>query len=412
MIRLHQEDLRSMYPDISAEFAVRMDALLHALPTAKEEKQVKRISRTIILATALLLAALSTTAYALTRPAVLDWLLTTRNPASIELESSAQDVFAEASADGVTARITSLVYDGSQIAFSYELENSDPAQPVVVVLDSTITLNDQAIAIPHYQQDHDGQLVPSANLDMVPVQRNPVRRGSWCSGLPEGLSGVVQGEATFVVYRPEKAFAYLVAPGGMWLDETTQDPDIADVRATLESFTNTIIVEGGDPDVWAAQGYTVLASSPVYEISDARSHLIEAARIRVPFTFDADNFVAYDFAGTRFELADCTAEVLQFRVTPLTTAIHVHLLPAENNESAARALADSYGAFNLTDESGTSVTYSQMDAMFGVGPSVRQKDGQWFCCHWEEMPGLQTFPASIGFTVQIGDLFRFDLPAK
>ena len=416
MIRLHQEELRSMYPDMSADFAARMVTLLHALPTAKEEKQVKHRSAAMILAAALLLAALSTTAYALTRPTVLDWLLTTHNPASIELESTAQDVRAEASADGITARITSLVYDGSQIAFSYELENSVPAQPVLVALDSTITLNGKAVKIPHYQRDLYGQLVPSADLDMVPVQRNPIRRGSWCSGLPEGLSGTVQGEATFVVYRPEKAFAYLVEPGSMWLDKTIQDADaladLADVRATLKSFTNTIIAESDDPDAWAAQGYTVLAPFHSYEVTDIRCHLVETARIRIPFAFDADNAIAYDFSGAAAQLADCTAQAIEFRLTPLTTRVHVHLTPAENSEAAARALADKYGAFTLTDETGAPVAYSEMDAMFGVGPRVTQKDGQWVCCHWEEMPGLQAFPASIGFTLQNAEPFRFDLPRK
>lgn len=412
MIRLHQEDLQAMYPGMSAEFTARMDALLHALPAAKEEKQVKRISHTIILAAALLLAALSTTAYALTRPAVLDWLLA-RSPASVELESTAQDVHAEATADGITARLTSLVYDGTQIAFAYELENSDPAQPAVVLLDSTITLNGKPASIPHYQQDHDGQLVPSPHLDMVPAQRNPAQGGSWRSGLAEGLSGLVQGEMTFIVYRPEKAFAYLVAPGSMWLDETIQSPDaladIADVRATLESFTNTVIAEGDDSDTWAAQGYTVIGSSSVFTPADPQSHLVETARIRVAFTFDADNVIAYDFSGTSAHLSDCTVEALQFRLTPLTTRIHVHLIPAENTEAAVRALADKYGTFSLTDEHGAPVTYSEMDSMFGSRPRVTQVDDQWVCCYWEEMPGLQFFPRCVGFTAQTGDLLRINL---
>ena len=418
MIQLHQEELQAMYPGMSAEFTARMDALLHALPAAKEEKQVKHRTAAMIFAVALLLAALSTTAYALTRPAVLDWLLSTRNPASIELERTAQEVRAEATADGVTARITSLVYDGSQIAFSYELENSDPTQPVVVALDSAIALNGEVVPIPHFQQDHNGTLVPSPHFDVLPVHRNPVKRGGWCSKLPEGLSGTVQGEMTFIVYRPEKVFAYPVGPDSMLRDTSIQDAatlaEIADVRATLESFRNTIIVEEDAPDaaVWAEQGYTVIDSAPVISPTDPQSHLIETARIRVPFSFDADNFVAYDFSGARFELANCTAEVLQFRLTPLTTAIHVHLTPAENSEAAARALADSQGAFILTDEAGASVTYSEMDAIFGVGPRAKQADGQWVCCHWEEMPCLLFFPGSIGFTVQTGDLFRFDLTVK
>lgn len=415
MIRLHQEELQAMYPGMSAEFAARMDALLHALPAAKEEKQVKHRTAAMIIAIALL-AVLSTTAYALTRPAVLDWLLTSRSPASIELESTAQEIRAEATADGVTARITSLVYDGSQIAFSYELENSDPTQPVVVLPDETITLNGKAVPIPHFQQDHDGTLVPSPHFDVLPVHRNPVKRGGWCSKLPEGLSGTVQCEMTFIVYRPEKAFAYLAGPDSMLRDTSIQDAatlaEIADVRATLESFANTVIAEGDDPDAWAAQGYTVIGSSPVFIPADPQSHLVEAARIRVAFTFDADNFVAYDFSGTRFELADCTAEVLQFRLTPLTTALHVRLIPAENTREAAKALAERCGTFALTDENGVPVEYSEMDCMYGDWPGAVERDGQWVCDYWEEMPGLLVFPGSIGFTVQTGDLFRFDLTVK
>ena len=416
MIRLHQENLQTMYPGMSAEFTARMDALVHALPAAKEEKPMKRISRTLILAAALLLTALSTTAYALTRPDVLDWLLGIGGSGSTELETTAQDIRAEASADGMTARITSLVYDGNQLVFSYELENADPAVPVVVVLDSAITLNGKVVSIPHFRQDRNGQLVPCVRLDMVPVQRNPVPGGSWCSDLPEGLSGMVQGEVTFIVYRPEKAFAYLVAPGAMWLDETIDSPDaladIADVRATLERFTNTIIVEGDDPSALAAQGYTVIASSPVFEAADQHSHLQETARIRVPFTFDADNAIAYDFSGTAADFADFTVNAAAFRLTPLQTYADVRLIPRENTQTAALALAERCGAYTLTDESGLPVLFSDMDYCSDPDPYVTCMDGQWLCRYLIDMPGLQTFPASIGFTVQGGELLRFDLTAE
>ncbi len=418
MIQLDPKQFKGIYPDAPADFTLRMRKLLHELPATKEEKQVKHRSAAMILAIALLLAALSTTAYALTRPAVLDWLLTSRSPASVELECTAQEIRAEATADGVTARITSLVFDGSQIAFSYELENSDPALPVLVLPDSVITMNGEAIPIPHYQQDHDGTLVPSPHFDVLPVHRNPVKRGGWCSKLPEGLSGTVQGEMTFIVYRPEKAFAYLAGPDSMLRDTSIQDAsslaETADVRATLESFSNTIIVEEDAPDAaaWAEQGYTVIDSAPVFIPGDPQSHLVETARIRVPFTFDADNFVAYDFSGMRFELADCTAEVLQFRLTPLTTALHVRLIPAENTREAAKALAERCGTFALTDENDMPVEYSEMDCMYGDWPGAVERDGQWVCDYWEEMPGLLVFPGSIGFTVQTGDLFRFDLTAK
>ncbi len=416
MIHLDQSKLQSMYPPISEEFNARMGQMIHALPTPKEDTQVKKASLRLLLIAALIVMALSTTAIALTRPAILDWLLGAMGAGSAELESITQEVRAEASADGITARITSVVYDGRQLALSYEVENADLSLPVAVRLNSTLTLNGASVAIPHHQQDRNGQLVPSPHLDVLPVRRNPVQGGSWCSALPDGLSGMVQGEITFIVYHPEKAFAYLISPDSMLADTTIEDADvlaeIADVRATLEGFANTVIVEGDDPEAYAAQGYTVIGSSPVYEVTDAHSHLMEAARITVSFTFDADAVIAHDLSGAQAEFADFTAYAAAFRLTPLKTDVDVRLIPRENTQAAAAALADRCGPCALTNETGKPVEYSDMDYCCSLWPYVTCMDGQWLCRYLLDMPGLLTFPESVVFTVQTGELFRFDLTDK
>lgn len=426
MIRLDQNALQSMYPDMSAEFSDRVNRLVHTLPASKEEKQVKRIPFRALLAAALLLAALSTTAYALTRPAVLDWLLPAGSPASPELESTAQEIHAEATADNITVRMTGLVYDGTQLAFSYEIENADPTLPALVLLDSDLTLDGQTVGVPHYVANAgDAHLVPSPHLDVLPARRNPFPRGGWSETITQPLSGTVSGEATFLVYRPEKSFAVLLPADSDFYDETIDGEyraELDDALATLRSFTDVLLVDGSedicfvddivdDAEALAAQGYTVLgrSGSTVFPVDDPRCHVVQTARISVPFTFDADNVFYYDFSDTTFALSDCTVQVEQFLLTPLVTRIRIQLHPFENTETAARVLADACGPFTLTDEAGQPVAYSEMDSMYSMHPDVDCKDGQWCVEYWEELPGLLHFPQSIGFTVSTGDLLRFDL---
>lgn len=420
MIRLDKDDLQSMYSPMREDFSTRMHRMIHALPAQKEEKRMKHPSLRAILIGVLLLALMSTTAFALTRPAVLDWLLAAGSPASPELETSAQEVHAEASADGITARITGVVYDGRQLAFSYEVENAAPTQPVLVALDYTFTVDGQKATLPPVTDTPDTHLVPSPHLDVLPAKRNPVTGGDWSQVLTQPLDGLVNCEMTFIVYRPKKDFAILISPDSMLRDATVTDPstlaEIADSRTTLESFTNAILIEDDaqDAEFWSAQGYTVLGQSgrPYYSVLDPRSNLVEATRIPVRFTFDADKAIFYDFSGTSHQLDDCTAEAITFRLSALTTYIHVYLVPTENSEAAAHALADQYGAVALTDENGAPVEYSGMDYCYSPSPDVICKDGQWLCRYLLDMPGLLHFPQSIRFTVQTGNLLHFDLTAK
>lgn len=417
MIRPDPQTLQRLYPAMAGDFAARMDLLLRSLPALKEKTMNRKLIRAALIV-ALLLAALGTAAFALTRPAVIDWLLGKDAPASKQLEETAQTLHSEATADGVTVRMTGLVYDGHQIAFSYEAEAADPTQPALVLLGSDLTLNGQPIGVPHYVSNTgDARLLPSPHLDVLPVRRNPIISGGWSNTITTPLTGTVSGEAFFDVYRPEKAFVVLIPADSDFYDESIDGEyraELDNALATLRSFTNVLLADADreDAEALSAQGYTVLTSagSTLFPVSDPRCHVVQTTRITVPFTFDADNAFSCDFSGTTFTHADCTVQAEQFLLTPLVTRIKVQLLPVENTEAAARALAERCGMFTLTDEAGQPVVYSEMDTMYSMRPDVDFTDGQWLVEYWEELPGLQSFPQSIGFTVSIGELFRFDLP--
>lgn len=425
MIHLDMQQLQAMYPAPSEDFRARMLRMVHSLPASREEKPMKRIPFAITL-TAILLLILSTTAFALTRPAVIDWLLPAGSTASPELEQAAQEVNSEASGDGVTVRLTSLVYDGAQLAFSYEAEVADPTQPALVLLASELTVDGQAVGVPHYVSNAgDARLVPSPHLDVLPVHRNPFHSGGWSDTIGQPLAGMVSGEAFFNVYRPEKAFAVLIpADSDFYNDNISGEyrAELDDALATLRSFPNVLIADGSedivffddhedDAEILAAQGYTVLGHSGrvVFPVDDPRCHVVQTARLAVPFTFDAGKAFSCDFSSTTIALADCTVQVKQLLLTPLVTRLHIQLLPNENTESAARVLADACGPFALTDDAGQPVVYSDMDTMYSMYPNVSCREGQWLVEYQEELPGLQVFPQRIGFTVSTGELLHFDL---
>ena len=80
-MRLDQSTLQSIYPAPSAEFTRRMAQLPQTLKP-KEAAPVKRFLPRAVAIAALLALALSTTAYALTRPAVFNGCCPSAPPAS------------------------------------------------------------------------------------------------------------------------------------------------------------------------------------------------------------------------------------------------------------------------------------------------------------------------------------------
>ena len=407
-MKLDQTTLQNMYPAPTAEFTCRMTHLTHTRK-AKDAAPVKRFLPLVI---ALLIAlAFSTTAYALTQPAVLDWLLGTMGSGSVQLHDTAQEIAASATADGVTIRITGVVYDGSQLAFSYEAENAAPDLPVIVALDSCISVGGISHELPHPEYITELRMVPSPHLDVLPVPRNPITGGFWSGTLPQRLFGQAECEVTFIVYRPKEKFAVVLPPDDWMLDPNiTGDAkaEVEDSLATLESFRNAVIVPA-EEDI--PIGYTPVDPSGSLRHNAESSHLVEAARITVPFTFDADKAVVYDFSGAQAEFEGFSVHAASFRLTPLRTYIDVHLLPQENSKSAALALAERCGPYTLTDDSAQPVVFSDMDYCSSLLPYVTCMNEQWVCRYLIDMPGLLTFPHSVSFSVQTGELLRFDLKA-
>lgn len=385
----------------------------------KEENRMKKqfVRRPVRFAAAALALVLvfASTAFALTRPSVLNWL-TGSAPVSPQLESTAQTVIGENTAEGITVRINSVVYDGEKLAFAYELENAQPDTPVLVAADPAVTVDGQAVQMLYCTADANApQMVPSPHLDVLPVKRNPAVGGGvvYVSDLPRKQ---VSCEMTFVVYRPEKGFAIALSADDMRanVESCTGDEraEAEDSLNTLKSFRNAIFANEADlaDEQWLGAGYTVIDGSGMLSDLPESSHLVEAARIGVSFTFDAFAAFACDFSAMDdILLADATLHVRQFRLSSLGTNIDLWLIPAENTEAAARVLADKYGAYTLVDEQGDPVQYSEMDYMATDAPEVIQIGGQWVCRYLSDMPGLLRFPESVGFLAGEETLFHLTL---
>ena len=379
------------------------------------ERAIGRRPSTLVLLVLFLVLALATTAFALTRPAILNWL-TGNAPVSPQLESTVQTVLGESTVDGITIRMTSLVFDGSKLAYSYELENEQPGLPVLVAANPLMSVDGKGVQMMYCTNDPcSPQMVPSPHLDVLPVQRNPVVGGGEIY-VRDITKGKVTCEITFEVYTPENKFAVVLRPDSM---QANVDAYTGDVRAeaedslnTLKSFQNVFFATDADlaNKQWLAENYTVIdGSGMLYNLPD-NSHLNKTAQINIIFEFDASVAFACNFTETDdIVLSDATLHVEQFRLSSLETRIDLWLIPRENTEKAARNLAEKYGAYTLIDEHGETVQYGEMDYMASTTPYVTQIDGQWVCRYLSQMPGLLRFPESVAFTAGDEELIRFSL---
>lgn len=369
--------------------------------------------------------------YAASRPTLLEWLLgidgasNQPHPASASLSSLTQDIDGENKADHITIRMNSLAYDGERFSFSYEIGNDAPAFPALVVMEPRFLVNGTPVYLDEFKADGaEPCLAPSPRLDALPVRRNPVVRGGWSRVIPMELNGAATCEMTFVVYRPEKAFAIVPDPDDavFRLAECApeQQAEIQDVLDTYGSFQNAILAERDDldPEKWFRAGYSVIGGSNdptawAEAGEEGFDHLTATARIPVTFQFDADIRRAFDFSDRAdAALEDCVLHVNRFRLSPLTTEVHIDLLPRENTREAAQALARRYGPLALTDEAGNPVEYAQMEAVYENMPWVSQQEGQWRCRYMMQLPGLQKWPETVRLAANIGVLLSVALPSQ
>ena len=431
----NQLNLRDAYRPVPDAFRKTAANVLNSLAMDETKKSApskgKRFGGRIQLKTIVLIAVSvflvgMAAAYALSRPAILNWLLgfDAQNqpyPAGSALNASVQSIQGEGKADHITVRITSLIYDGERIAFSYEIENDDPAYPAMVALDGHILINGEEVRIDEFQPDGIApRLVPSARLDVLPVRRNPAEGGGWSEIISRKLDGMADCELQFIVYRPRKAFAVVPDPEDKFF--STEDgagiqAEIQDVINTYQSFRNAVIADRDslDPEKWFQDGYSVIGGfqEPTEWIDpneEGFDHLAETAKIAVKFHFDANIRQVYDFSNLEeISLPDCTGIIKSLRFSPLTTEVDLFLLPVENTEEAARKLVQKYGNMRFTDEKGDDAVFAQMESMYETAPWASLYEGQWRCRYMIRLPGLQEWPKSVGIALQTGEILRVKL---
>lgn len=424
-----QLNLRNAYKPVPEAFrqtvlrtvrSVRPDARQHTPHDRMLRGAPGKIAVAVILGFLLLGMA---AAYAAARPAILNWLLGAEPAPGAPLTFSTQKISGENAADHITVRMDSLIYDGERFSFSFAVENDDPAFPALVAMEPRFLVNGEPVSLEEFlANDAKPTLVPSARLDALPVQRNPVVCGGWSQILPAELDGDVTCEMTFIVYRPKKAFAVVPDPDDpifrMEDCAPEQQAEIRDVLDTYMSFQNAVLADRDalDPQPWFQAGYSVIggptdATEWIDPAEEGFDHLAETARFTVVFRFDAGIRQAFDFSETPdIPLDDCTVRVGSFRLSPLTTRVDVLLIPHENTQEAAQALLQKYGPMDLTDERGDPVAYAEMDSLYENAPWASLRDGQWRCRYLMQLPGLQEWPESVGLTVKTGDLLRVRLP--
>ena len=319
------------------------------------------------------------------------------------LRSLSQTLGQSATADHIQITLTDLIYDGRSLALSYDVENLLPAQGAMVRLEG-LTLNGQPAAILY---DDGERLVPSLHRDELPVRRNPLLGGLTASRLP-ALSGQVTGEITFAILRPKAGFAIvsddLCESADLSAYSAEQLPDILDQRAAALTLENAVIIPES-----AAGSYPDYAQlDPSFGLlNDAADTLSEAARVTIRFTFNAAQGTHYDLRPAEdIRLADCTARIDTLWVSPLAVEATVYLVPQENTQAAAQALAARYGDMTLLDADGQELAYADMDYLSGSQPDVVCLSGQqWVCRYMISMPGVKTPPDTVTLQTQGGTIW-------
>lgn len=353
------------------------------------------------LAFALCLLLLSGIAYAGATSGVLRYLLGASRSNSA-LEQLVQPLSAAADVNGLHFTLTDLVYDGRTLALSYSIESDVPTRAAFVKIES-LTLDGQVVPFNPTGIESTPQIVPSLRLDIAPVTRNPVQDGLTVSGLA-AFSGAVQGEITLSVLRPKVGLA-IVSDILSHPDEP--DEDRLDQLSAVQSLENAVLLSHDSAAAYLAQGYT-LYDPHSEEFENANDSLAETARVTLRFTLQPEQAARYDLRPAQdVALADCTLHLESCWLSPLSTVIQAYLIPAENTQQAADALADAHGCMDIIalDANGAPVEFADMDYLSSYSPSVYCKDGQWLCRYDLDLPGLEDTPYTFSLQTQCGILW-------
>ena len=123
MIRLNEERLKGLYPEMTEDFSARMTAMVHALPAKKEETIVKK---KLSLGLAIALALMITTTAMAASLGLFGEL------AQVDPDARLNDLSVLSAAigktvstqDGITVTIDQAYYDGSRVFVSYQISGN------------------------------------------------------------------------------------------------------------------------------------------------------------------------------------------------------------------------------------------------------------------------------------------------
>lgn len=370
---------------------------MQRLPACKAVHARKKARITLVFALCLLL--LSGIACAGAAGGVLRYLLGV-SPSNNALEQLVQPLSATADADGLHFALTDLLCDGRTLALSYNIESDAPTRAAFVKIER-LTLDGQPLSLNHIESTP--QIVPSLRLDFAPVTRNPVQDGIMVSGL-SAFSGAVQGEITLSVLRPKVGLAII---SDTLSHPDTPDEDTLDQLAAAQSLENAVIISPDSIAIYLAQGYTLFDPHSC-EIADADDSLTQTARVTLRFTLHSEQATRYDLRPAQdVALTDCTLHLESCWLSPLSTVIEACLIPAENTQQAAQALADAHGCMDIIalDADGAPIDFADMSYLCSYSPSVHCKDGQWLCWYSLDLPGLEDTPHTFSLQTQSGILW-------
>ncbi len=422
---MNEFHFENAFPSVPAAVHLRLEKAL-------EEKNMnlnkaKRPVATLAIVLALLLG-LTGMAYAATQTGILEYLVGSEEKASEDLKGSVQTVTAEAFGDNIQIDLTGAIFDGDRLALSFTAENKMPGEIALVTLD-TVTLNGKWVPI-NFQSFQDQWLPDVFTVDVAPVVRNPISGGMLSGVLVEDYTGIVQGEATFVVSRPVKEM--VVVDPWMWYDMEEVIPD-AEWRRDYEDRKGAIEQSGlkvadvftMEAGYWLQEGYTPVNVSghflldraeyselapfyagPGYGERPAFSNVTNRAgqmqvteRITLSFTLDAD---AAKESRIEPELEDIplengTVHFEKVAITPLSTLIEIRIYPKENTQEAKNALMDCYGAAWLCNANGEPIDYMDMEGEGWKGYR-EEAGGENYLVIETSWGGMKTLPDALGFS--------------
>ena len=378
---------------------------LEAALKEKKEMNMNHLKRPTALVLALILIGLAGLAYAAAQTGILDYLVGGEKNASPALIGIVQNVENSVTEDNIKIDLTGAVYDGDRLSVSFDMTNLMPENLAQVTLDE-VTLNGDHVYIDFSSANE--QWLPSVfNVDIPETSRNPVHGGMLSVPIEQTYSGVLKGEAVFIVQRPANGKIAVLDPM-MWYDYSAaiEDADMrTDYTTRRELVRNSGVTVGSifdlneffDVSHWLSEGYTLLdidggfllerAAYREYapetfgdiagnhQLTDRASQMTETARIVLPFTIDVTAALQKRVALSPedVELPDGTVHFDQALLTPLSTLINMTLTPKDSSLESAQALALRYApSYEMTDENGAAIEFLNME---GYAESYCDEDG-------------------------------------